>query len=66
MAPKEPPAWTAVPGLRERIYGSFRLDFGVYVPEMQRSHTPRSAWINEYDCQLRRTVGQLRGVRDER
>ena len=40
MAPKEPPAWTEVPGLRERLYGSFRLDFGVYVPEMNRTQTP--------------------------
>lgn len=59
MAPKEPPAWTEVPGLRERRYGSFRLDFGVYLPEMTRFHTPRSDWINEYDCDLRRTIGQL-------
>jgi len=59
MAPKEPPAWTEVPGLRERRYGSFRVDFGVYVPEMKRMGTPRSEWINEYDCHLRRTMGQL-------
>jgi uncharacterized protein DUF4304 len=59
MAPKEPPAWTEVPGLRTRLYGNFRLDFGVYVPEMRRSGTPRAAWINEYNCHLRRTMGQL-------
>ncbi|MBX3315206.1 MAG: hypothetical protein KF906_12910 [Actinobacteria bacterium] len=59
MAPKEPPCWTEVPGLRERLYGSFRLDFGVYVPAMSRRGSPRSAWINEYNCQLRRTMGQL-------
>lgn len=59
MAPKEPPAWTEVSGLRERLYGSFRLDFGVYVPAMTRTQQPRSAWINEYDCHLRRTAGQL-------
>ena len=59
MAPKEPPAWTEVPGLRERRYGSFRIDFGVYVPGMTRNGTPRSSWINDYDCQLRETVGRL-------
>ena len=59
MAPKEPPAWTEVPGLRERRYGSFRLDFGVYVPEMTRSHAPRSDWINDYDCNLRKAIGHL-------
>jgi Domain of unknown function (DUF4304) len=61
QAPKEPPAWTEVPGLRERLYGSFRLDFGVYIPEMTRSRTPRGSWINDYDCHLRRTIGQLMG-----
>jgi hypothetical protein len=59
MAPKEPPAWTEVPGLRTRLYGNFRLDFGVHVPEMRRGGTPKSDWINEYNCHLRRTIGQL-------
>lgn len=59
QAPKEPPAWTEVPGLRERRYGTFRQDFGVYVPEMNRSHVPRSEWINQYDCSVRATIGQL-------
>ena len=59
MAPFEPPAWTEVPGLRERLYGNFRLDFGVWVPEMNRSGAPRTSWVNEYDCQLRRTIGRL-------
>lgn len=65
MAPKEPPAWTEVPGLRERLYGSFRLDVGIHVPEMNRSHEPRSTWINDYDCQLRRTIGQLISGNDQ-
>jgi hypothetical protein len=64
MAPKEPPAWTRVPGLRERLYGTFRLEFGVHVPEMTRSHVVRSDWVNIYDCQLRRTIGQLVAVTD--
>jgi hypothetical protein len=59
--PKEPPAWTEVAGLRERRYGTFRLDFGVFVPEMTRSGAPRGAWVNEYNCDLRRTIGQLLG-----
>jgi hypothetical protein len=64
--PKEPPAWTEVPGLRERLYGTFRLDFGVFVPEMTRSGAPRSDWVNEYNCDLRRTIGQLtRGDDDQ-
>jgi hypothetical protein len=59
MAPKEPPAWNEVPGLRERRYGSFRIDFGVHVPQMQRLGTPRGQWINTADCQLHETVGRL-------
>lgn len=59
MAPFEPPAWTEVPGLRERRYGGFRLDFGVWVPEMKRTNVPRGDWIYEYDCHLRATIGQL-------
>ena len=59
MAPFEPPAWTEIPGLRERLYGRFRIDFGVYVPEMRRSSVPKSDWINEYNCHLRQTMGQL-------
>jgi len=64
MAPFEPPAWTEVPGLRERRYGGFRLDFGVWVPEMGRMGRPKSEWINEYNCQLRATIGQVTGAND--
>ncbi|MCJ1700419.1 DUF4304 domain-containing protein [Rathayibacter festucae] len=59
MAPKEPPAWTEIRGLRERLYGTFRIEFGVHVPSMNRLHTPRSSWINDYNCHLRRTMGEL-------
>ena len=59
LAPHEPSAWTEVPGLRERRYGSFRIDVGVHVPEMVRSHVPRGPWIGPHDCALRRTIGQL-------
>jgi hypothetical protein len=61
MAPKEPPAWTEMPGLRERLYGKFRLDFGVHIPEIRRMGAPVPGWINEYNCQLRQTIGQLLG-----
>lgn len=63
--PKEPPAWSEVPGLRERRHGTFRLDFGVYVPEIRRTGAPQSKWINEYNCHLRRTIGQLQGCADD-
>ncbi len=54
MAPRQPPAWTEVPGLRERLFGSFRLHLGVQVPEMTRIGSPRSEWVDAYQCQLRR------------
>lgn len=59
MAPFEPKAWTEVPGLRKRHYGTFRLDFGVWAAEMTHSGSPKGDWVNEYDCQLQRTIGQL-------
>ena len=60
MAPKEPPAWTEVPGLRERLYGSFRVDLGVWVPEITRGKQPKppGAWVNEYDSDLRVGLSQ--------
>ncbi len=48
-----------MPGLRERLFGTFRLDFGVFVPEMTRLGTPTSDWINDYNCHLRTTIGEL-------
>ncbi len=59
QAPKEPSAWTEVPGLRVRLFGTFRLDFGVFVPEITRMGTPTSDWINDYNCHLRTTIGEL-------
>jgi hypothetical protein len=44
-----------VPGLRERLYGNFRIDVGVFVAEMNRMGSPKTDWMNEYNCQLRRT-----------
>lgn len=37
--------------------GSFRLGFGVWVPQITRGKQPRGAWINEYNCDLRATIG---------
>ena len=61
MAPKEPPAWTEVPGLRERLYGSFRVDLGVWVSEITRGKQPKppGAWVNEYNCDLRVGLSQV-------
>ena len=63
MAPKEPPAWTPVPGLRERLYGTFRIDFGVRVPEMTRRNVFQGSWTNIYNCHLQESVGDLMNVK---
>ena len=39
--------------------GTFRIDFGVYVPEMTRTHASGSSWVNEPTCDLRTTIGDL-------
>ena len=54
MAPKQPPAWTEAPGLRVRLFGSFRLVLGVWVPEMTRVGARPSDWVDDHQCQLRR------------
>ena len=61
MLPFEPPAWTEVPGLRERQYGTFAVELGIYVPDMARLGTPRSDWINPWNCQIRPRLGRLMG-----
>lgn len=47
-------------GQRGDVYGTFRIDFGVYVPEMILfEHERCGSWVNEYNCQIRVGVGQL-------
>jgi hypothetical protein len=59
MGPYDPPGTVEIPGLRENLYGRFAVNLGVFVPEMQDEPAPRRAWINEYDCHLRRRLGEL-------
>ena len=53
----DPSGIHAVPGLVPDLYGRFRVNLGVYVPEMNRMSSPRSRWINDYDCHLRWGLG---------
>jgi hypothetical protein len=47
-------------GLRGDYYGTFTIRLGVYVPEMVLAESDRpGAWVNEYDCQLRKAIGEL-------
>lgn len=57
VAKKEPPAWTPVPGFRTRLYGHFRVDFGIYVKEVREAEwgaedcVPRT--LSEPYCEIR-------------
>jgi hypothetical protein len=46
-------------GIRLNLHGLFTINLGVFVPEMDRGGPPRSSWINDYDCQLRKRIGEL-------
>jgi hypothetical protein len=42
------------------LYGRFTINLGVYVQEMViADHEKRDAWINEYNCMLRKRIGEL-------
>ena len=55
----DPSGKHAVPGLLPDLYGRYRVNLGVFVPEMNRSGAPRSKWINDYNCQLRWGLGDF-------
>ena len=55
----DPSGKHAVPGVLPDLYGRYRVNLGVFVPEMNRSGAPRSTWINDYNCQLRWGLGDF-------
>lgn len=55
----DPSGKHAVPGLLPDLYGRYRINLGVYVPAMNRMGSPRSTWINDYNCQLRWGLGDF-------
>lgn len=59
LGPFDPSGMHAVPGLVPDLYGRYTVNLGVYVPEMGRMSSPRSSWVNEYNCQLRWRLGTL-------
>lgn len=46
-------------GIRLNLHGLFTINLGVFVPEMNRLGPPASSWINDYNCQLRKRIGEL-------
>lgn len=65
-----PPGVVQVPGLRESLYGLFSVHLGVFIEEAWRLDVGRFGaggppgdkhWVNDYDCQLRRTVDNPAG-----
>jgi hypothetical protein len=61
MGPFEPPGTVEIPGLRENLYGTFTVNLGVYLDEVRRiQDLPQAGnFINDYNCHLRRRLGQL-------
>lgn len=59
LGPYDPSGIHSVPGLVPDLYGRYRVNLGVYVPEMNRMGSPRSSWINDYNCQLRWGLGDF-------
>ena len=62
MEPSPPPGTVELPGLREDLHGLFRVELGVYVPEVARhTHGEAGAWVQELDCNLRVGLGEEHG-----
>lgn len=63
MGPYEPPGTEEIPPFRLNLYGKFTVNLGVFVPEMviERGRAPKG-WVNEYNCQLRKRLGELRST----
>jgi hypothetical protein len=59
MGPYDPPGTVEIPGLRPNLYGLFAVNLGVFVPEMSDEPKRRRNWVNEYDCDLRKRLGEL-------
>jgi hypothetical protein len=70
MGRSDPPGTVEIPGLRENLHGLYSVHLGVFVEEVWRlefgRHGPGvpprpKAWVNDYDCQLRRVVENAAG-----
>jgi len=59
MGPYDPPGTEEIPGLRPNLYGLFAVNLGVYVPQMGDEPKRERNWVNEYDCHLRKRLGEL-------
>lgn len=65
MGAFDPSGLATAGGFLPDYHGTFTIRVGVHVPAMTRMGTPRSTWINEYDCQLRWTVPELLGLNED-
>jgi hypothetical protein len=60
MGPFDPPGTVEIPGLRENLHGRFTINLGVFAPAMHVDvGDPPEGWVNEYDCQMRKRIGDL-------
>lgn len=57
----DPPGATYIPGLTRSTYGELRINCGVYVPEVAEYTlgVRNKAFVREYDCCIRATIGEL-------
>lgn len=57
----DPPSATHIPGLTRSTYGELRINCGVYVPEVEEYTLGKrnKAFVREYDCCIRATIGEL-------
>lgn len=64
-----PPGTAELPGLRENLHGLFAVELGVFIEEAWRleerfgpeGRPAAKSWVNDYDCQLRRSVANPDG-----
>ncbi len=56
----DPPGTVHIPDLRPNLYGKFTINLGVHVQGMRTSGgRPAKDWVNEYECHLRKRLGEL-------
>ena len=60
MGSYDPPG-TDAPPWRVNTYGRYTINLGIFSPEMRTLSQPEKKydWINEYDCQMRRRIGNF-------
>jgi hypothetical protein len=66
MGRADPPGTFSIPFFREKLYGRFTVNVGVYVPEVGKclAHLGGGTWIQESQCSIRARIGEASGKPD--